>query len=171
MRPYQMRDAKKESTKKDSPVDEPTSSVDEQTDAPTTSTAKTFNNNKKEKAKKSKAPLSCPMLEMGVSRKLRKKREIDVEMGLSELVEEIRFRIWEHKRWMLLDLVKIVGHKVAIEVANEVYEIEIKGGVALADGKRRQPGGVFISLLKNRSDVDQAAIKRVIDKHRNDNKK
>jgi len=159
MRPYQMRDV----TKKESIRNE--SSVAEQTDEPTSSTAKAFNNNKPENKKKLNTPLTCPMLEMGVSRKLRKKREIVDEMNLNELVDEIRFRIWEHKRWMLLDLVKTVGHKVAIETANEVHEIELKGGVALPNGRRRLPGGVFINLLKNRSDVDQAAIKRVIDKH------
>ena len=120
MRPYQMRDAtKKESIKNES-------SVTEQTDEPTSSTSKAFNNNKPENKKKLNTPLSCPMLEMGVSRKLRKKREIDDEMNLNELVDEIRFRIWEHKRWMLLDLVKTVGHKVAIETANQVHEIELK---------------------------------------------
>jgi hypothetical protein len=79
---------------------------------------------KKQNNKKFVPKLNCPLVKMGQSRSLRTKLEIDETMPLEVLSEEIRFRIWEQKRWMLKELVEEMGPAVAIEIVNEVSEIE-----------------------------------------------
>jgi len=49
----------------------------------------------------------------------------------------------------------------------QVTKSELEGGVFdPARAQRRLPGGVFIHFIRQRSDVDQEAIKTILDKHR-----
>lgn len=121
---------------------------------------------KKQNNKKFVPKLNCPLVKMGQSRSLRTKLEIDETMPLEVLSEEIRFRIWEQKRWMLKELVEEMGPAVAIEIVNEVSEIEKRGGIALENGRRRLPGGVFIHLVRNRTDIDITKINSILNAHK-----
>ena len=88
-----------------------------------TNSKKNFKNIKNSNNRKA---IDCPVLKIGVPRKLKKKVEITEESPLEDLTEEIRFRIWEKKRHMLREIIEIIGPKIAIELANQVAEIELK---------------------------------------------
>ena len=88
-----------------------------------TNSKKNFKNIKNSNNRKA---IDCPVLKIGVTRKLNKKVEITEESPLEDLIEEIRFRIWEKKRHMLREIIEIIGPKIAIELANQVAEIELK---------------------------------------------
>lgn len=64
------------------------------------------------------------MLKVGVPRTLRSKLELEEGLSAEVVAEEIRYRIWEQKRWMLLALVKAVGNTIAIELTTKVTDIE-----------------------------------------------
>lgn len=122
--------------------------------------------------KRGKKPvLNCPVLKVGVPRTLRSKLELEEGLSAEVVAEEIRYRIWEQKRWMLLALVKAVGNTIAIELTTKVTDIERNGGIALDNGRRRQPGGVFIHLLRQRDDVDLPAINKILSEHNQMEKK
>jgi len=80
----------------------------------------------KKSQKRSKQPktLNCPILEVGTCRTLRTKIILSADLTPEVLAEEIRFRIWERKKFMLLELVKEIGNEIAIQAAEEVTEIE-----------------------------------------------
>ncbi|CAG5107459.1 Oidioi.mRNA.OKI2018_I69.chr1.g3336.t1.cds [Oikopleura dioica] len=108
-----------------------------------------------------------PRVEMGVPRILKSKSPLSEEMTSEELTQEIRFRLWEHKLIQLRALINICGNKIAIELMEKVIEAEKEGGVMCERRKqRRLPGGVFIHFLRERTDVDQEEVKKVLDAHR-----
>ena len=49
--------------------------------------------------------------------------------SVEDVAEEIRFRLWEKKRHMIRDLVKVIGIPVALELMAEVTEIERQVGL------------------------------------------
>ena len=57
-------------------------------------------------------------------RVLKKKRDVTELDSVEDVAEEIRFRLWEKKRHMIRDLVKVIGIPVALELMAEVTEIE-----------------------------------------------
>lgn len=81
----------------------------------------------------------------------------------------------------LRELIKELGKDKSIEIMEQVTKSELEvsqfyaikllldrqGGVFdPARAQRRLPGGVFIHYIRQRSDVDQEAIKNILDKHR-----
>ena len=61
-------------------------------------------------------------------RVLKKKRDVTELDSVEDVAEEIRFRLWEKKRHMIRDLVKVIGIPVALELMAEVTEIERQVG-------------------------------------------
>jgi len=110
---------------------------------------------------------NCPRLPIGKPRILKKKRTLSMEMTVDEMADEMRFRLWESKLIQLRELIKELGKDKSIEIMEQVTKSELEGGVFdPARAQRRLPGGVFIHYIRQRSDVDQEAIKNILDKHR-----
>ena len=57
-------------------------------------------------------------------RVLKKKRDVSELDSVEDVAEEIRFRLWEKKRHMIRDLVKVIGIPIALEIMATVTEIE-----------------------------------------------
>ena len=57
-------------------------------------------------------------------RVLKKKRDVSELDSVEDVAEEIRFRLWEKKRHMIRDLVKVIGIPIALELMATVTEIE-----------------------------------------------
>lgn len=124
------------------------------------SKSKKVNNNQQEGKKN-----DVPEIAYGVKRELKVKNQITEFHDTEQVAEEIRFRLWERKRHMIRDLVVIVGKALCIEVVDQVAKIEIEGGIQRHNNGRKTPGGVFISLLKERTDVDQIELAKVLEQH------
>ena len=55
---------------------------------------------------------------------MKKKRDVSELDSVEDVAEEIRFRLWEKKRHMIRDLVKVIGIPIALEIMATVTEIE-----------------------------------------------
>ena len=55
---------------------------------------------------------------------MKKKRDVSELDSVEDVAEEIRFRLWEKKRHMIRDLVKVIGIPIALELMATVTEIE-----------------------------------------------
>lgn len=68
----------------------------------------------------------------------------------------------EKKIQLIVNLTKILGNEKSIEIFFKTQKIEKNGGILTANQERRRtPGGVFISLLKEDPDVDQKSVAKI----------
>jgi hypothetical protein len=69
----------------------------------------------------------------------------------SPVVKQITTALGETKpmaRGQIKRIVQTIGEERALAILQQALEIEQHGGLMLADGKRRTPGGVFFRLVK-----------------------
>jgi len=87
------------------------------------------------------------------------KRFAEARMRQSErLVRETISRIAEtlgeteeRQRRQIARVVEVLGMELALALLDETLQIEASGGMTTADGSRRRtPGGVYLTLLKQR---------------------
>ncbi|XP_013884872.1 phosphorylated adapter RNA export protein [Austrofundulus limnaeus] len=79
-----------------------------------------------------------------------------------KVTDEIAYRLQEPKKELIERVIKVVGKKTAIELLGETATLEENGGMYTMDGSRRRtPGGVFLSLLKNAPGISKTQIKKI----------
>lgn len=69
------------------------------------------------------------------------------------------------QRDQIARVVEVLGVEDALALLNETQGIEASGGMLTADGsRRRSPGGVFLTILKNRLTAEgrKAELKRIL---------
>ncbi|XP_051973960.1 phosphorylated adapter RNA export protein-like isoform X2 [Xyrauchen texanus] len=70
------------------------------------------------------------------------------------VINEIAHRLMEPKKDLIERVVRVIGVKKAIELLSETATIEQNGGLYTVDGSRRRtPGGVYLNLLKNTTNI------------------
>ncbi|XP_053114139.1 phosphorylated adapter RNA export protein-like [Hemicordylus capensis] len=88
--------------------------------------------------------------------------EITEEDPEEKVADEIAYRLREPKKDLIVQVVKIIGKKKAIELLMETAEVEQNGGLFIVNGtRRRTPGGVYLNLLKNTPSITGEQIKEI----------
>lgn len=76
--------------------------------------------------------------------------------------KEIAERLQENKHCLIINIVKIIGGKKAIELFSETKRIQLEGGMKIRNGSRRRTsGGVFLNLLKSKNYATAEEIKTI----------
>lgn len=70
----------------------------------------------------------------------------------------------EPKTQLIINVTKVIGNEKAIELFNKTREIEAHGGMmTLHQERRKTPGGVFITLLKDDPNLNQESIGKIFE--------
>ncbi|CAB4007660.1 Phosphorylated adapter RNA export [Paramuricea clavata] len=76
--------------------------------------------------------------------------------------KEIAERLEEHKFSLIIETVKIIGGKKALDLFNETKQVQLNGGMKTCNGSRRRTsGGVFLTLLKSSNYATDEQIKEI----------
>lgn len=79
-----------------------------------------------------------------------------------EVAHDIALKLAEEKDDLLLQAITVVGREIPMKIFLETQRIEKDGGMMTINGQRRRtPGGVFLYLLKNCSDLTDEHRKRI----------
>jgi len=70
----------------------------------------------------------------------------------------------EPKTQLIINVTKVIGNEKSIELFNKTREIEAHGGMMTLNQERRKtPGGVFITLLKDDPNLNQNLVAKVFE--------
>ncbi|XP_002736048.1 phosphorylated adapter RNA export protein-like [Saccoglossus kowalevskii] len=89
---------------------------------------------------------------------IRVNEDDDPETVAKAIIERLR----EQKGDLIRRITEIVGNKTALQLLHETEDVEQAGGLMTQDGKRRrQPGGVYLTLLKASKNVTKEQLDEI----------
>ncbi|CAK8694777.1 unnamed protein product [Clavelina lepadiformis] len=119
---------------------------------------------RKRTKKNTKAKNNVPQYKPGQRVTLNRKVDIGQDDSEDKVAEELTYRLWEKKKDLVRALVHAVGVEKSLLLYNKTEAVELCGGMMTLQGtRRRTPGGTFLHLLRNDSDINQDDVNKVFE--------